>query len=123
MQHSNGFVALCDAAKKNITEVTREDMQAKTDNGVDFVLVDVREESEWAKSHLPNAIHLSKGVIEVKVEKQIPNHDTDIILYCGGGSRSALAAENLQKMGYTKVSSLIGGFRGWRDNGGELITD
>ena len=120
MPKSPGFVAICTEAKKHITEITREQMQTLADNGENFVLIDVREDNEWEKGHLPNAIHLGKGVIERDIEKQVPDQDTQLILYCGGGSRSALAAENLQRMGYTKAASLIGGFRGWRDEGGEI---
>jgi rhodanese-related sulfurtransferase len=110
---SPGFVAICTEAKKNVTEITREQMQAKKDNGETVVLVDVREDNEWEKGHIPDAIHIGKGVIERDIEKQIPDQATQVVLYCGGGSRSALAAENVQRMGYTNVASLIGGYRGW----------
>ena len=82
---------------------------------VDGVLVDVREDSEFAKDHLPNAIHMGKGVIERDIEQRVPDKGSEIVLYCGGGFRSALAADNLQKMGYTNVYSMDGGIRGWRD--------
>lgn len=118
---SPGFVAICTEAKKHITEITREQMQELADKGETFVLIDVREDNEWEKGRLPNAIHIGKGVIERDIEKQVPDQDTQLIMYCGGGSRSALAAENLKRMGYTKAASLIGGFRGWRDDGGEII--
>ncbi len=118
---SPGFVAICTDAKKHITEMTLEQMQELADKGENFVLIDVREDNEWEKGHLPNAIHIGKGVIERDIEKQVPDQDTQLILYCGGGSRSALAAENLKRMGYTKAASLIGGFRGWRDEGGKII--
>lgn len=90
-----------------------ERMQA----GDNFYLVDTREESEWARGSLPHAAHLSKGVLEVKIENAIPDTDAKIILYCGGGSRSAIAAESLQQMGYTNVVSMDGGFRGWAASG------
>lgn len=114
MQHSSGFVKICDDAKKEVSEVTLEDLKTKKANGEEYVLVDVREDNEWNAANIPGAIHLGKGVIERDIEKTIPDQNTQLILYCGGGSRSALAALNLQKMGYTNVHSLIGGFRGWQ---------
>jgi rhodanese-related sulfurtransferase len=82
-----------------------------------FLLIDVREESEYAADHLPGAVHLGKGIIERDVEARVPDQDTPMVLYCGGGFRSALAADNLQKMGYTQVLSMDGGTRGWREKG------
>ena len=99
------------------------EIKARLDRGEKFVLVDVREDNEWAKDHLPGAVHLGKGVIERDVEKQIPDTATPLVLYCGGGFRSALAADNLQKMGYRNVLSMDGGIRGWRENGFRLIKD
>lgn len=93
------------------------------DRGGKFILVDVREESEFAKDHLPSAIHLGKGVIERDIEKTVPDHDAPLILYCGGGFRSALAADNLQKMGYTNVISMDGGWRGWTESGFAVTKD
>jgi rhodanese-related sulfurtransferase len=87
------------------------------DRGTTFYLVDTREESEWARGHLPKAIHLSKGIIERDIEQKIPDKSAPIVLYCGGGFRSALAADNLQKMGYTNVESMDGGYRGWTEAG------
>jgi rhodanese-related sulfurtransferase len=87
------------------------------DRGDKFVLVDVREESEYAKDHLPGALHLGKGVIERDIEARVPELNTELVLYCGGGFRSALAADNLQKMGYTNVISMDGGIRDWREKG------
>jgi rhodanese-related sulfurtransferase len=92
-------------------------VKAKLDKGEQFHLVDVREESEWARDHLPGALYLGKGIIERDVEQQLPDTDAEIVLYCGGGFRSALAADNLQKMGYTKVFSMDGGIRDWRQKG------
>ena len=92
-----------------------DDVKARLDRGDKFVLVDVREESEYAKDHLPGAIHLGKGIIERDIEERVPEPSTPIVLYCGGGYRSALAADNLQKMGYTNVLSMDGGIRGWRE--------
>jgi rhodanese-related sulfurtransferase len=117
MQHSPRFEKLCQDVKQHVRELTVEDVKRKLDAKETFHLVDVREESEWAKDHLPAAIHLGKGVIERDIEKAIPKDDAPIVLYCGGGFRSALAAENLQKMGYTNVWSMDGGIRGWREKG------
>jgi rhodanese-related sulfurtransferase len=94
-----------------------DEVKTKLDRGEKFVLVDVREESEFAKDHLPGAIHLGKGVIERDIEARVPKLDTPLVLYCGGGFRSALAADNLQKMGYTNVISMDGGIRDWREKG------
>jgi rhodanese-related sulfurtransferase len=113
MKHSPGFLRIVDDAKTRIREVTVDDVKAMLDRSEPFELVDVREESEWARGHLPRARHLSKGIIERDVETAIPNRDTPIVLYCGGGFRSALAADNLQKMGYTDVVSMDGGWREW----------
>ena len=96
-------------------ETTVDEVKQKLDDGEKFLLVDVREESEFAKDHLPGAIHLGKGVIERDVETRVPDVNTPMILYCGGGFRSAMAADNLQKMGYTNVLSMDGGVRGWRE--------
>jgi rhodanese-related sulfurtransferase len=98
-------------------------VKARLDRGDKIVLVDVREESEWAKDHLPGAVYLGKGVIERDVEKQIPDTATPLVLYCGGGYRSALAADNLQKMGYTNVISMDGGIRVWRERGFPLTSE
>jgi len=116
-KHSPRFVKLVEEVKTRIREVGIADVQARLERGETFHLVDVREESEWAKGHLPQAIHLGKGVIERDIEKQIADMGAEIVLYCGGGSRSALAADNLRQMGYTNVSSMDGGFRGWREAG------
>ena len=114
-QHSARFLRIVEDAKKRVREVSIEDTKARLDRGDKFVLVDVREESEYAKDHLPGAIHLGKGVIERDIEERVPDLNTPIVLYCGGGYRSALAADNLQKMGYTNVLSMDGGIRGWRE--------
>jgi rhodanese-related sulfurtransferase len=92
-------------------------VKKKIDSNEKFLLVDVREESEFAKDHLPGAIHLGKGIIERDVEARVPDLNSEIVLYCGGGFRSALAADNLQKMGYTNVISMDGGIRDWREKG------
>ena len=114
-QHPPRFLKIVDDSKKRVRETTVDEIKSRLDRGDKFVLVDVREESEWQKDHLPGAIHMSKGVIERDVEQKVPDLDTEMVLYCGGGFRSALAADNLQKMGYTNVISMDGGVRGWRE--------
>jgi rhodanese-related sulfurtransferase len=114
-KHSPRFLQIVEDAKKHIREVSIDDVQAKIDRREQFLLVDVREESEYAQDHLPGAIHLGKGVIERDIEQRVPQLDSPVVLYCGGGYRSALAADNLQKMGYTNVLSMDGGIRGWRE--------
>ena len=116
------FKDIVDDAKKRVQEVTVEQVQQRLQRGEKLQLVDVREESEWIQGHAAKAVHLSKGVIERDIEKSFPDVDSELILYCGGGSRSALAADNLQKMGYRNVRSLIGGFRSWREAGGSIET-
>ena len=115
MQHPPRFLKIVDDAKQRVRETTVDEIKSRLDRGDKFVLVDVREESEWQKDHLPCAIHMSKGVIERDVEHKVPDLNTEMVLYCGGGFRSALAADNLQKMGYTNVISMDGGVRGWRE--------
>ena len=115
MQHSPRFLKIVDDAKSRIKEIGIDEVKEKLDNGEKFVLVDVREESEFAKDHLPGALHLGKGIIERDIETRVPDLNTPMILYCGGGFRSALAADNLQKMGYKNVLSMDGGIRGWRE--------
>lgn len=114
-QHSARFLRIVEDAKVRVREVSIDDVKARLDRGDKFVLVDVREESEYAKDHLPGAIHLGKGVIERDIEEHVPELNTPVVLYCGGGYRSALAADNLQKMGYSNVLSMNGGIRGWRE--------
>src|SRR5713101_5061191 len=104
MKHSAGFLRLVDDAKQRIREVSIADVKAMLDRGARFHLIDVREDGEWAAGHLPGARHLCKGIIERDIESQIEDHTEGIVLYCGGGFRSALAADNLQKMGYTNVA-------------------
>ena len=113
MAHAAKFLALVNDAKKRVKETNVADVKRRMDAGEKFVLVDVREESEWAQGHLPGAIHLGKGIIERDVEQRVPDAGAKIILYCGGGFRSALAADNLLKMGYTNVESMDGGWKGW----------
>src|SRR5262245_31886072 len=116
-KHSPGFLKIVDDARTRIKECTIADVKQKLDRGEKFHLVDVREESEFAAGHIPKATHLGKGIIERDIEEKIPDHNAPIILYCGGGFRSALAADNLQKMGYTNVISMDGGWRGWKEAG------
>lgn len=115
MKHSPGFLRIVNDAKTRVREVTVDDVKAMLDRGQRFELVDTREESEFARGHLPRARHLSKGIIERDIENAIPDPATPIVLYCGGGFRSALAADNLQKMGYTNVLSMDGGWREWTE--------
>ena len=119
--HSPQFLKLVQDAKTRIREVTVDQVKAKLDRGDKFVLVDVREESEWAKDHLPSAVHLGKGIIERDIEQRVPDPGTELVLYCGGGFRSALAVDALQKMGYTNVVSMDGGYSGWRGKGYPLV--
>jgi rhodanese-related sulfurtransferase len=117
MQHSEGFLKLVKDAKSRVKEVDYREIKKRLDAGEKFTLVDTREDLEWAKGHLPGAIHLGKGVIERDIEKTIPDRNAPVVLYCGGGFRSALAADNLQKMGYTNIISMDGGWRGWTESG------
>jgi rhodanese-related sulfurtransferase len=121
-QHSPRFLQIVQDARSRIRETTVDEVKARLDRGERFHLVDVREESEYARDHLPGAVHLGKGVLERDVEQRIPDPSAEIILYCGGGFRSALAADNLQKMGYTNVLSLAGGVRDWRNKGYPLTS-
>lgn len=123
MQHSPRFLKIVDDARSRIRETNADEVKQKLDGGEKFVLVDVREESEFARDHLPGAIHLGKGVIERDVEARVPDLEAPVVLYCGGGFRSALAADNLQKMGYTHVLSMDGGIRVWREKGFPLTRD
>ena len=115
--HAPGFLKLVADAKARVKECTVQDVRARQAAGERFTLVDVREESEFTAGHLPGAVHMSKGVIERDIESKVPDTATPLVLYCGGGYRSALAADNLQKMGYTNVVSMDGGYRGWTEAG------
>jgi rhodanese-related sulfurtransferase len=114
-QHPPRFLKIVDDAKSRIRETNVDEVKRRMDRGDKFVLVDVREESEFAKDHLPGAVHLGKGIIERDIEARVPNLNAEMVLYCGGGFRSALAADNLQKMGYKNVISMDGGIREWRE--------
>lgn len=115
--HSPGFLKLINDARPRVQETNVPEVKARLDRRDKFLLVDVREESEWARGRLPGAIHLSKGIIERDIETTIPDKGAPIVLYCGGGFRSVLVAENLQKMGYSNVISMDGGWRGWLEAG------
>ena len=114
-KHAPRFLQLVEAIRINIRECTIQDVHQRITAQEKFLLFDVREESEFAAGHLPGAKSLGKGIIERDIESIVPDFDQEIVLYCGGGFRSALAADNLQKMGYTNVVSMDGGFRGWND--------
>jgi rhodanese-related sulfurtransferase len=122
-QHPPRFLKIVDDARSRIRETDVDTVKNRMDRGDKLLLLDVREESEFAKDHLPGAIHVGKGVIERDIEARVPDLNAEMILYCGGGYRSALAADNLQKMGYTNVISMDGGVRGWRDNNYPLVKD
>ena len=114
MQHSEKFLAIVDDAKSRIRETTVEQVKADLDSNAEFVLIDTREDSEWDAAHAAGSIHLGKGIIERDIEGAVPDEGTKLVLYCGGGYRSALAADVLQNMGYTNVFSLAGGWRDWK---------
>ena len=122
-QHPPRFLKIVDDAKTRIRETNVPEVKKRMDRGDKFLILDVREESEYAKDHLPGAVHMGKGVIERDIEMRVPDLNTEVILYCGGGFRSALAADNLQKMGYTNVISMDGGIRDWRERGYPLVKD
>jgi rhodanese-related sulfurtransferase len=117
MKHSPGFLKIVSDAKSRVKEAGVVEVKQWIDAREKVALVDVREESEWARGHLPGAVHLGKGVIERDIEQAFPDKQTRLVLYCGGGFRSALAADNLQKMGYSDVISMDGGWRGWTEAG------
>lgn len=117
MKHSPGFLRLVEDAKSRVRQADFRDIKRRLDSREKLTLVDVREDDEWARGHLPGAVHLGKGIIERDIEEAFPDKDAALILYCGGGFRSALAADNLQKMGYTNVISMDGGWRGWTTAG------
>lgn len=119
--HSERFLKIVNDAKARVRETDVKTVHDRLERDEEFFLVDVREESEYAAGHLPRALHLGKGVIERDIERSIPKSDAPIVLYCGGGYRSALAADNLQRMGYTNVLSMDGGYRGWRESGYPIV--
>jgi rhodanese-related sulfurtransferase len=123
VDHAQGFVDLVNDAKQRIKQETFRETKKRLDDGEKLILVDTREDAEWARGHIPGAIHLGRGIIERDIEKTIPDKAAPIVLYCGGGFRSALAADNLQKMGYRNVISMEGGWRGWTEAGFPVIKD
>ena len=120
MKHAPGFLRLVNDARTRVPETDVATIMARVAKGERFHLVDVREESEFAAGHIPGAVHLSKGTIERDIEGRIPDTDSEIVLYCGGGFRSVLAADNLRRMGYRNVISMDGGWRGWKEVGGAV---
>lgn len=120
-KHSPRFLQIVESVRGHIRECSVSDVYARLSRNEEFLLLDVREESEFAAGHLPTAKWLGKGIIERDIESIVPDPSTEIVLYCGGGFRSALAADNLQKMGYTNIISMDGGFRGWKDGGHEIV--
>lgn len=123
MPHAPRFLKLVERSKTRVRELTVAEVAGKLQAGERFHLIDVREESEWSAGHLPGAQHLGKGIIERDIEQAVPDTSAEIVLYCGGGYRSALAADALQQMGYTCVFSMDGGFRGWRERGGRIVQE
>ena len=117
MKHSEGFLKLVNNAKTRIREVTVEETQQRMQSDKGVRLIDVREDNEWEAGHAAGSSHLGKGIIERDIEATVPDKATEVILYCGGGYRSALAADVLQQMGYTNVFSMAGGWKGWKDSG------
>jgi rhodanese-related sulfurtransferase len=120
MKHSEGFLTLVNDAKSRIREVSVAETQQRLEQNTSAKLIDVREDNEWESAHAAGAVHLGKGIIERDIETTVPDKDTELILYCGGGYRSALVADVLQKMGYTNVYSMAGGWKAWKESGGEI---
>lgn len=123
MVHAPQFLKLVQETRPRVKETNVPDVKRRIDAGEKMLLVDVREDHEWAKGHLPGAVHMGRGVIERDIEQKIPDTDTKLVLYCGGGYRSVLVADNLQKMGYTNVESMDGGWRGWTEAGLPTVRD
>lgn len=123
MKHSEGFLKLVDDAKSRVREISVADTRARLAADQKVQLVDVREDNEWLAGHAAGAIHLGKGIIERDIETAVPDKATELILYCGGGYRSALVADVLQRMGYTNAWSLAGGWKAWKDSGAPVSAD
>jgi rhodanese-related sulfurtransferase len=117
MAEHTAYEQLVADAKKKTTEISPTDAAAKAKSGSDVIVVDVREKDEWDKEHIPDAVHMSRGMLEIEIERKFPDRNATIICHCGGGGRSALAAESLQKMGYKNVRSMAGGFKAWKTAG------
>ncbi|MFY9222982.1 MAG: rhodanese-like domain-containing protein [Blastocatellia bacterium] len=115
MKHAVGFLNIVEDAKTRIKEISIEEVKTKLDREENFYFIDVREDHEWQQGHADRAEHLGRGILERDVENKIPDLSAEVILYCGGGFRSALAADNMQKMGYKNVYSMAGGFRAWQE--------
>ncbi len=122
MIHSEGFLKLVDDAKTRVSEITGEEVRAMQACGDNFVFIDIREDLEWAAGRADGSIHLGKGIIERDIEHAVPDKNTEIVLYCGGGFRSALAGDALQKMGYRRVKSMAGGIKAWHERGFPIAT-
>jgi rhodanese-related sulfurtransferase len=123
MKHSEGFIKLVNDAKSRVREVTVEQARQRMDADPGVKLIDVREDNEWLTDHAAGANHLGKGIIERDIEQQVPHKSTEVILYCGGGYRSALAADALQQMGYTNVFSMAGGWKAWKESGAPTTSE
>ena len=117
MKHSEAFVRLVNESRARIKETNVAEVKKRLDAGENFTIIDVREDNEWSRGHIPGAVHLGRGIIERDIEDRFPEKNVELVLYCGGGYRSAMSADNLQKMGYTNVSSMDGGWRGWTGAG------
>ena len=117
MKHSEAFVRLVNESRARIRETNVTEVKKRLDAGESFTIIDVREDNEWSRGHIPGAVHLGRGIIERDIEDRFPERNVELVLYCGGGYRSAMSADNLQKMGYTNVSSMDGGWRGWTEAG------
>jgi rhodanese-related sulfurtransferase len=122
MKHTEGFLKIVDDAKSRIRELTVAETRERMSANADAKLIDVREDNEWEAGHATGATHLGKGIIERDIETQVPDKSTELILYCGGGYRSALAADVLQRMGYTNVFSMDGGWKAWKESGAPTKT-
>jgi rhodanese-related sulfurtransferase len=120
MKHSEGFLRLVDDAKTRVREVSIDETRARLDANSNAKLIDVREDNEWNEAHAAGAEHLGKGIIERDIEVRVPDKSAELILYCGGGYRSALAADVLQQMGYTNVWSMAGGWKAWKESGAPI---
>ncbi|MBI3962983.1 MAG: sulfurtransferase [Deinococcus sp.] len=117
MKHSEAFLKLVDDAKSRIREMSIQEVRARQQQSKPFYFIDIREDHEWDQGHAAGALHLGRGILERDIDKTVPDRKTEIILYCGGGYRSALSADNLQKMGFQRVFSMAGGIRAWREAG------
>ena len=117
MKHTEAFEKICEDARSRVREISAAEVKQKLEVGDEFNFIDVREDNEWAQDHAAGAAHLGRGIIERDIEKVVPDKSAEVVLYCGGGYRSALAADNLQKMGYTNVLSMAGGIKAWREAG------